>query len=77
MTCIDFDACKSKKCKKCQRNARIRVCASCERVYIKKGPTGCPTCGFASYGAYFVFGNWIKILYKLLTKSHRRSAYES
>jgi len=75
MNCSDYDTCESKKCKTCQRNALIRVCASCERVYVRKLGSECPTCGFASYGAYFVFCSWLKVFYRLLTKSHRPTAF--
>lgn len=38
--------------------AELRVCASCEWVY-KLSETedgGCPKCGFAHYGAHWVYG---------------------
>ena len=36
---------------------RVRCCARCERVYwYTLGD--CPDCGFASYGARFVYGDW-------------------
>lgn len=38
-----------------QQRAKLRCCASCEWVY--KGPGDCPQCGFASYGARYVFGD--------------------
>jgi hypothetical protein len=38
-----------------QQQANLRCCASCEWIY--EGPRGCPKCGFASYGARFVYGN--------------------
>lgn len=42
-----------------QRNAPLRVCASCEWIFDAT-PTskekGCPKCGFAHYGARFVYG---------------------
>lgn len=38
-----------------QQRAALRVCASCEWIYT--GNEGCPKCGFASYGAHFVYGN--------------------
>jgi hypothetical protein len=37
-----------------QQRANLRVCASCEWVY--KGHGDCPKCGFASYGARYVYG---------------------
>lgn len=40
-----------------RRIASLRTCASCEWVYRKNGDgTDCPKCGFASYGAYSVYG---------------------
>ena len=36
-------------------SAKLRVCASCEWIF--KGETSCPKCGFASYGARYVYGN--------------------
>lgn len=66
--CIDYNKCESKKCSSCQRNAKIRICACCKTVYISKE---CPFCGFgASYGAYFVLENWIKVLWRLATRKH-------
>lgn len=52
----------------------IRCCASCERVYHvwMKGKWGwkgaCPTCGFASYGARFVYGDrrFIYVIYRMI-----------
>lgn len=35
--------------------AKLRVCASCEWIF--KGHKSCPKCGFAHYGARFVYGN--------------------
>lgn len=35
--------------------AKLRVCASCEWIY--KEDQNCPRCGFASYGARYVYGN--------------------
>ena len=45
-----------------QKTANLRVCASCEWVFreeeIKEdGIGGCPKCGFAHYGARYVYGN--------------------
>ena len=38
--------------------AKLRVCASCEWIYkVENGDIGCPKCGFASYSAYYVYGN--------------------
>lgn len=40
-------------------NAKLRVCASCEWVF-KINPLkdeGCPKCGFAHYGARYVYGD--------------------
>jgi hypothetical protein len=39
-----------------QQRANLRCCASCEWIY-KGPPWDCPKCGFASYGARFVYGN--------------------
>jgi len=38
-----------------QQRANLRVCASCEWIY--EGHRDCPKCGFASYGARFVYGS--------------------
>ena len=38
-----------------QRHAKLRVCASCEWIFKKL--ESCPQCGFAHYGARFVYGN--------------------
>ena len=41
-------------------HAKLRVCASCEWVFSdKRHPEtgGCPKCGFAHYGARYVYGN--------------------
>lgn len=35
--------------------ASLRVCASCEWVYLGD-PTTCPKCSFCSYGAHLVYG---------------------
>lgn len=48
-----------------QPRARLRVCASCEWIFDLSEParsredalSGCPRCGFAHYGARFVYGN--------------------
>lgn len=43
-----------------QRQARLRVCASCEWIFRWEAggeEISCPRCGFASYGARFVYGN--------------------
>lgn len=51
----------SKKAKQSpQQRASLRVCASCEWIYHTKDAGkegGCPKCGFASYGARFVYGD--------------------
>lgn len=38
-----------------QQNAKLRVCASCE--FIFSDHSSCPMCGFAHYGARFVYGD--------------------
>jgi predicted nucleic-acid-binding Zn-ribbon protein len=53
----------------------IRTCASCEYTYWGgwKGNKECPKCGFAHYGAAFVYGGWINALIELFTKrSYKR-----
>ena len=40
-----------------KHTAVLRVCASCEWVFRKAVCTDCPKCGFASYGARFVYGD--------------------
>jgi len=38
--------------------AKLRVCASCEWIFkLQELPMECPKCGFAHYGAYYVYGN--------------------
>jgi len=42
-----------------RNQAKLRVCASCEWIFLENEKTknkGCPKCGFASYGARFVYG---------------------
>lgn len=39
-----------------QKDAKLRVCASCEWIFRANGE-GCPKCGFAHYGARFVYGD--------------------
>ena len=36
-----------------QLQAKLRVCASCEWIFKSDG--SCPQCGFASYGAHWVY----------------------
>jgi len=36
-------------------NASVRICAKCEWIF--KGRSGCPKCGFGTYGAFRVYGN--------------------
>lgn len=38
-----------------QQRANLRCCASCEWIF--EGHKDCPKCGFASYGARFVYGD--------------------
>lgn len=43
-----------------QLTAKLRVCASCEWIFSdQRHPEtgGCPACGFAHYGARFVYGD--------------------
>ena len=40
-----------------QNDAKLRVCASCEWVFKLDNNDGCPKCGFAHYGARYVYGN--------------------
>ena len=37
--------------------AELRVCASCEWIFRRPAETGCPKCGWAHYGARYVYGN--------------------
>ena len=37
------------------RNAKLRVCASCEWIF--EDGLDCPECGFGSYSARYVYGN--------------------
>lgn len=36
--------------------ANLRVCASCEWIFKLSEYKSCPKCGFAHYGAYYVYG---------------------
>jgi len=38
----------------------IRVCMSCERVYIFAKHSKCPKCSWPSYGAPMVYSGWLK-----------------
>ena len=52
----------------------IRTCASCEFTYWGgwKGDKACPKCGFAHYGAAFMYG-WLGSIVELITrKAYRR-----
>jgi hypothetical protein len=43
-----------------RKEAKLRVCASCEWIFLTDENTeenGCPKCGFGHYGARFVYGN--------------------
>lgn len=46
-----------------QTKAELRVCGSCEWIFPRRpatpedSGTGCPKCGFASYGAHWVYGH--------------------
>ncbi len=43
-----------------QKDAKLRVCASCEWIFTDKRHAktgGCPKCGFAHYGARYVYGD--------------------
>lgn len=37
--------------------ANLRVCASCEWIFKLSEYKSCPKCGFAHYGAYYVYGD--------------------
>ena len=58
--CSDHEKCISQTinmfgCLFCQRNAFIRVCASCRKVFFGSNRE-CPKCGFAHYGALWAIG---------------------
>lgn len=43
-----------------QKNAKLRVCASCQWIFSTDTPNQtpeCPKCMFGSYGARFVYGD--------------------
>jgi hypothetical protein len=40
-----------------QKDVNLRVCASCEWVFLRTDSPACPKCGFAHYGARSVYGN--------------------
>jgi hypothetical protein len=40
-----------------QKDAVLRVCASCEWIFRRTEYEECPKCGFAHYGARFVYGD--------------------
>jgi hypothetical protein len=50
----------------------IRVCASCEWVYLGGQQKFCPKCKFAHYGAPFVYSSWLKSLWYLITQKPYR-----
>ncbi len=60
-----------------QKEAILRVCASCEWLY--KGYTECPKCGFASYSAHYVYGHRAYSLFKTQTpwKIKKLNQYEN
>ena len=39
------------------KTAKLRVCASCEWIFKGGKYTSCPKCGFAHYGARYVYGD--------------------
>ena len=52
----------------------IRVCACCERVYLKSRP--CPKCDFAHYGAPWTYDSWFWAIWYLITQlPYRRKAF--
>ena len=51
------------------KDALIRVCARCEKVFIGKG--GCPVCEFGTYGAIWAIG-YINTILRLITGKHRQ-----
>lgn len=60
-----------------QLKAIIRVCASCGRVFINSR-WGCPSCGFASYGAVWTYGyNSLYTFYRLCLDTIRRKGVRS
>lgn len=40
-----------------QPKGALRVCASCEWIFLRGDGDGCPKCGFAHYGAHWVYGH--------------------
>lgn len=41
-----------------QPDAKLRACGSCEWIWQRSGgPDVCPKCGFASYGARYLYDN--------------------
>jgi len=51
----------------------IRCCMHCEYVYISKDVDSCPKCEWPSYGAPFVYGGWLKAIWRLITqKAYRK-----
>lgn len=47
------------------KRALIRVCASCERVFIFSDM--CPKCGYASYDSVWAIG-WKRTIWRLITR---------
>ena len=41
------------------KSAVLRICGCCSWIWKKTDPedTDCPKCGFASYGAFWVYGH--------------------
>jgi predicted nucleic acid-binding Zn-ribbon protein len=66
-----------------QKDAILRVCASCEWVFKRTSKTdseGCPKCGFGHYGARFVYGDkayrYLKTQDPWLSKKMNNYLYE-
>lgn len=39
------------------QKANLRVCARCEWIFKQSNSEKCPKCGFAHYGARYVYGD--------------------
>ena len=40
-----------------QKDAILRACASCEWIFLRTESESCPKCGFAHYGARYLYGD--------------------
>lgn len=58
--------------------AKLRVCASCELLFVPKENEGCPYCGFGHYSAHYVYGKQCYKYYQTQEpwRKKRHAAYD-